>query len=346
MKVKRDAQRAASTAMAREIAEIPAVAERLLMRNGAVAAIADRIRRAAPRIVIVCGRGSSGHVGVYLRYLIEARIGLLVSAAAPSIVTAYRRRPDMANALFIVISQSGRSPDLVMATQYARQSGALTLAIVNDEASPVAAAADLVLPIGAGPERAVAATKTVALSMLAGVQLIAALTGEDDLREGLHRVPDRLEKVRGCDWSAWGNGVATASATFVAARGYGFGAAREIALKIIEILRLPALGFSAAELRHGPRAAITPATPVLLLRQNDEAAATVDELMCDLRDAGETVFCAGGPAGTLPWIGDDHPICDAVAMLLPAYAAIEAAARQRGLDPDNPPHLRKVTRTL
>jgi glutamine---fructose-6-phosphate transaminase (isomerizing) len=341
-----EAERAAPTAMAREIAEIPAATERFLAGYGAVSTIADRIQRAAPRIVIVCGRGSSGHVGVYLRYLIEARVGLLVSASAPSIFTAYRRRPDMRNALFIVISQSGRSPDLVMATQYARQSGALTLAIVNDEASPAAAAADLILPIGAGPEHSVAATKTVVLSMLAGVQLVAALTGEDDLRDGLHRLPDRLEKALACDWSAWRNSIATAPATFVAARGYGFGPAREIALKITEILQLPALGYSAAELRHGPRAAVTPATPVLLLRQNDEAAATVDELMSDLHNAGETVFCAGGPAGTLPWIGDDHPICDAVAMLLPAYAAIEAAARRRGLDPDNPLHLSKVTRTL
>ena len=168
-----EAERMAPTSMAREIAEIPAAAERLLARRNVVSAIADRIHRAAPRIVIVCGRGSSGHVGVYLRYLVEARVGLLVSAAAPSIVTAYRRRPDMRNALFIVISQSGRSPDVVMATQYARQSGALTLAIVNDEASPAAAAADLILPIGAGPEYAVAATKTVVLSMLAGVQLTA-----------------------------------------------------------------------------------------------------------------------------------------------------------------------------
>ena len=340
------AELAASTAMAREIAEIPGAAERLLARYDAVCAIADRIRRARPRIVITCGRGSSGHVGVYLRYLIEARVGLLVSASAPSIVTAYRRRPDMRNALFIVISQSGRSPDLVMATQYARQSGALTLAIVNDETSPAAAAADLILPIGAGPEHAVAATKTAALSMLAGAAVVAALTGEDDLKRGLLRVPDRLERARACDWSAWGSRLATAPATFVAARGYGFGAAREIALKITEILRLPALGFSAAELRHGPRAAITPATPVLLLRQNDEAAATVDELTRDLVKAGETVFSAGGPGGNLPWIDDDHPICDAVAMLLPAYAAIEAAARQRGLDPDNPLHLSKVTQTL
>jgi glutamine---fructose-6-phosphate transaminase (isomerizing) len=335
-----------TTRMAQEIAEIPDLAGQLLARQSDVGAIASRIREAAPRIVIVCGRGSSGHVGVYFRYLIEARAGVIVSAAAPSVFTAYRRRPDMRNALFVVVSQSGRSPDLVMATEYAKESGALTLAIVNDEASPAAAAADLVLPIGAGPERAVAATKTVALSMLAGVQLVTALTGDADLRDALGRLPGRFEKVFRCDWSPWGSSLAAAPAAFVAARGYGFGAAREIALKVTEILRLPALGFSAAELRHGPRAAITPATPVLLLRQNDEAGATVDGLFRDLCGAGETVFSAGGPAGTLPWIGDDHPICDAVVMLLPAYAAIETEARRRGLDPDNPPHLSKVTRTL
>src|SRR5262249_61925578 len=142
-----------------------------------------------PRIVVVCGRGSSGHVGVFLRYLVEARVGLLVSAAAPSVITAYRRRPDMRDGLFVVISQSGRSPDLVMATQYARQSGALTLAIVNDEASPAAGAADLVLPIGAGPEHAVAATQTGAPSMLAGAQLVAALTGREYLARGRHTPP-------------------------------------------------------------------------------------------------------------------------------------------------------------
>src|SRR6516165_5595124 len=180
-----EAERVAQTSMAREIAEIPTLATQLLARQGDIGAIAGRIRQAAPRIVIVCGRGSSGHVGVYFRYLIEARLGVIVSAAAPSVFTAYRRRPDMRNALFVVVSQSGRSRDLVMATEYARESGALTLAIVNDDASPVAAAADLVLPIGAGPERAVAATKTVALSMQAGVQLMAALTGDADLRDAL-----------------------------------------------------------------------------------------------------------------------------------------------------------------
>jgi glucosamine--fructose-6-phosphate aminotransferase (isomerizing) len=334
------------SAMARETAEIPATAGRLLAHTDVFATLATRIGRAKPRIVVFCGRGSSGHVGVYLRYLFEARLGLLASAAAPSVVTAYRRPPDMHDALFVVVSQSGRSPDIVTATQVARKSGALTLAIVNDENSPAAEASELVLPIGAGTERAVAATKSVVLSMIAGAQLVAALARDDDLNQGLQHLPARLSGALACDWSAWADRAAGAAAAFVVGRGYALGCVREIALKVAETLRVPALGYSAAELRHGPRASITPATPVLVLRQNDEAAAAVDDLIRDLADARESVFAAGGAAGTLPWIGDGHPVFDPVLMLIPAYRAIEAAARRRGLNPDKPPHLSKVTRTL
>lgn len=339
-------QSPSASAMARETAEIPTMAAHLLARTDALESVVDRIAHAKPRMVVFCGRGSSGHVGVYLRYLFEARLGLLVSNAAPSVVTAYRRPPDMQAALFVVVSQSGRSPDLVTATQAARKLGALTLAIVNDESSPAARESELVLPVDAGPEHSVAATKTVVLSMIAGAQLVAALARDDDLDDGLNDLPPRLTRALACDWSPWADAAAGATAAFVAGRGYALGCVREIALKMAEILRVPTLGYSSAELRHGPRAAITPATPVLVLRQNDEAAAASDDLVRDLDDAGETVFCAGGPSGTLPWIGDGHPICDPVAMLIPAYRAIEGAARRRGLDPDSPPHLSKVTRTL
>jgi glucosamine--fructose-6-phosphate aminotransferase (isomerizing) len=332
--------------MARETAEIPAAAGRLLARADMFASIAERIERAKPRVIVFCGRGSSGHVGVYLRYLFEVRLGILASASAPSVVTAYRRPPDFRDALFVVVSQSGRSPDLINATQMARKFGALTLAIVNDESSPVATASELVLPIGAGTERSVAATKSVVLSMIAGAQLVAALARDDDLSGGLRSLPQRLSGALACDWLPWAERAAGAAAAFVVGRGYGLGCVREIALKVSEILRVPTLGYSAAELRHGPRASITPATPVLALRQNDPAAVAVDELVHDLNQAGETVFAAGGAAGTLPWIGDGHPACDPVIMLVPAYRAIEAAARRRGFDPDNPPHLSKVTRTL
>src|SRR4051812_42083978 len=129
--------------MGAEIAEIPAAAERLLQARADIDAIARKIELADPSFVVFCGRGSSGHVGVYLRYLFENKLGLLVSAAAPSVVTAYKSRPAMQNVLFIVISQSGRSPDLIAATQAARSLGALTLAIVNHADSPAAEAAEL-----------------------------------------------------------------------------------------------------------------------------------------------------------------------------------------------------------
>jgi len=332
--------------MARETTEIPAAASRLLARADLFTSIAERIEQAKPRIMVFCGRGSSGHVGVYLRYLFEVQLGMLASAAAPSVVTAYRRSPDFRNALFVVVSQSGRSPDLVDATRMARKFGALTLAIVNDEKSPVAVASELVLPIGAGTEQSVAATKTVVLSMIAGAQLVATLARDEDLSGGLRNLPQRLSGAFDCDWSPWAARTAGAAAAFVVGRGYGLGCVREIALKVSEILRVPALGYSAAELRHGPRASVTPATPVLVLRQNDPAAIAVDELVRDLNEARETIFAAGGTAGTLPWIGDGHPACDPVAMLIPAYRAIETVARQRGYDPDKPPHLSKVTRTL
>jgi glucosamine--fructose-6-phosphate aminotransferase (isomerizing) len=334
------------TAMAREIAEIPAAAERQLSRQQAVATTAGRIRAFDPRFVVICGRGSSGHAGVFLRYLFEIRAGLLVSVAAPSVVTAYRQSHDMRQILFLVISQSGRSPDLVAATRQARESGALTLALVNDAESPVAHAAELVLEIGAGHERSVAATKTVALSMLRGAQLVAELTADAGLSARIQRLPPRLARALACDWSAWSDSLKTARAAFVTARGYGLGTAREIALKLNETMRLPALGYSAAELKHGPFAAVTSATPVLALRLDDETSGLLDDVVGELQGESRSIFTAGGPGGTLPWIGDDHPICDPIVMLLPAYIAIEQAARAQGFDPDSPPHLSKVTETL
>jgi len=336
----------APSAMAQEIAEVPDCAERLLANSGMIAKFAQRISDHAPRFVVLCGRGSSGHVGVYLRYLFETKLALLTSAAAPSVFTAYDAKPDMRGVLFIVISQSGRSPDLVTATRAAREQGALTLAILNDENSPAAEVSELVLPIYAGRERAVAATKTVVLSMMAGAQLVAALARDDQLSEALQRLPLRCCDARACDWRDWQASLVAAPAAFTAGRGYSFGTAREIALKITETLRIPGLGFSSAELRHGPRAAINPSTPLLIFRQNDETAESSGALTRELTEAQESVFCVGGAGCSLPWIGDDHPVCDPIAMLLPAYRAIETAARARGFDPDNPPHLTKITRTL
>jgi glucosamine--fructose-6-phosphate aminotransferase (isomerizing) len=334
------------TFMAQEIREIPVVAERLLRADDLVAGIANRIRQANPRVVVISGRGSSGNAGTLLRYLFEAQAGLLVSASAPSVMTTYGRSIDMRKAVFIVISQSGRSPDLVTGALSARENGALTIAIVNDLSSPLALACELTLPIGAGLERSVAATKSVVLSMMIGAQLVASLTFNDGLIEKIKRLPQRFSDALTCDWSVWSNSLAAARAGFVIGRGFGLGSAREIGLKVAETMRLPTLSYSAAEVRHGPLSCATAETPLLVLRQSDGSSAMVDALIADLRVRNLDVFSVGGPGGTLPWIGNDDPICDAITMLLPAYATVERAARDRGFDPDNPPNLTKITETM
>jgi glutamine---fructose-6-phosphate transaminase (isomerizing) len=335
-----------SSAMAREIAESADTVSRIVGNRGSFAEIARRLDIGSAPLAVLCGRGSSGHAGVFLRYLIETRLRIPVSASAPSVITTFNKPLALHNAVFIVISQSGRSPDLVAATRSARSSGARTVAIVNAVPSPVADAAEFVLPIEAGPEQSVAATKTVIGSMAAGVELIAALARDHTLASALDRLPERLARAQVLDWSGMSGELRKASAVFVASRGLGLGSAREIALKLAEALRLPALGFSAAELQHGPRAALSAKTPLLMLRLQDETAAMVDALADELDSSGIKPHVCGGPRGTLPWLGDDDPVTDAIAMLVPAYRMVEQAARQFGFDPDRPPHLSKVTETF
>ncbi|MBL8700665.1 MAG: SIS domain-containing protein [Alphaproteobacteria bacterium] len=333
--------------MRAEALEAAAAARRLLDDgSGAIAAAAAAIRARAPRVVVVCGRGSSDHAGLFLRYLVETRLGLIASLSAPSVHSSYRRALAMDDALFVVVSQSGRSPDLVAATRSARAAGALTVAMVNEVDSPVAAAAGAVVPILAGPERSVAATKSVVNSMLAGALLVAALGGDDALLAALHGLPERLAAAGALDWSAWADRLVAAPVACIAARGPGLAVALELSLKLAETARLPAIAHSSAELRHGPRAMLGAHTPVLALRLPDATASSVDDLVVDLRAQGVPIDVAGGAAGTLPWIGDGDAIADAITMLVPGYLAIERLARRRGNDPDSPPFLSKVTETL
>jgi glucosamine--fructose-6-phosphate aminotransferase (isomerizing) len=312
--------------MASEIRESADVVARIVANRSATRDIAGRIGADSAPLCVVCGRGSSGHTGIFLRYLIETRLRLPVSASAPSVITAFRTSLKLRDALFIVISQSGRSPDLVEATMSARTAGARTIAIVNATTSPVADAAEFVIPIGAGHEHSVAATKTVIGSMAAGVALIAELAGDGALRGALERLPGRLTRAFPLDWSYIADDLAAASAVFVAGRGLALGSVREIALKLSEVLRLPSIGVSAAELQHGPRAALSSRTPIIMMRLMDKTAPMVDS--------------------SLQWLAEDDPATDAITMLVPAYQMIEQAARAFGFDPDRPPRLSKITETF
>lgn len=335
-----------STLMAQETLESASVVRRLLGRRDEITALAQRIDLESVPLAVICARGSSGHAGVFLRYLIESRLGLPVSATAPSITTALKSPLKLYGSLFIVISQSGEAPDLLAAMNAAAGAGAMTVGLINAAGSPIARASRALIALDAGPERSVAATKSVIAAMVAGTMLVAALAGDTALDHALDRLPERLEAAGTLDWSEAGTAFSGATCGYVTGRGFGYAPAREIALKCAETMRLPVLAYSAAELLHGPRAAITPATPVLALRVADETAASVDMLVSNLRASDVPVFVAGGSESNLPWIGDDHPVADAIAMLVPAYRVIEQATRRMGYDPDRPPHLNKVTRTL
>ncbi|MCX7340478.1 MAG: SIS domain-containing protein [Hyphomicrobiales bacterium] len=182
-----------SSAMAREAATCGEAAARLLASRPAIHALAGRLDTGRTRLAVICGHGSSGHAGVHLRYMIETRLGLPGSMAAPSVITALQRPLKLDGALFIVICQSGASPDLIAATRMARAEGAQTVAMVNAEGSPLADAADHVLPLLAGAERAVAATKSVTSSMMAGALLVTELAADMDLLAALERLPARLD---------------------------------------------------------------------------------------------------------------------------------------------------------
>src|SRR3982751_2505837 len=332
--------------MASEIGESADVVAKIIRNCPATHEIAHRIGIGSTPLCVVCGRGSSGHAGVFLKYLVETRLRLPVSASAPSVITAFRTPLMLRHALFIVISQSGRSPDLVAATRSARAAGARTIAIVNAASSPVADEAEFVIPIEAGNEHSVAATKTVIGSMAAGAGLVAELADDSALRAALERLPGRLHRGLTLDWSEIAYDLADATAVFVAARGLGLGSAREIALKLSEILRLPSIGLSAAELQHGPRAALSSRTPVLMMRLNDATAVSVDALVQQLRQQKIALHLCGGPQGSLPWLALEDPVTDPIAMLVPAYRMIEQTARACGFDPDRPPRLSKITETF
>ncbi len=334
------------SAMANEIRESVAVVDRLVGNFSRLGDITAHISISSVPFCIVCGRGSSGNVGVFLRYLIETQLGIPVSFSAPSVITAFRSPLKLRDALFVVISQSGRSPDLVEATRSARAAGARTIAIVNAPSSPVSDVAEFVIPIDAGVEHSVAATKTVIGCMAAGAALIAELAGNVPLRAAVERLPGRLARALALDWSLAAGDLAGASAVYVAGRGLALGSAREIALKLSETLRLPSIGVSVAELQHGPRAALSSRTPIIVLRLRDETAAMIDAISAELRAQNMKVHLAGGPLGSLPWLSEDDPATDAITMLVPAYQMIEQTALSMGFDPDRPPRLSKVTETL
>lgn len=338
-----------TTMMARETAEAPAVVGGQLAANAAlVRALGERLRARPPALVVTCARGSSDHAATFAKYLIEIRLGVPVASAAPSVSSVYRARQKLDHALFLAISQSGRSPDLLACAEMARKGGAVVVALVNDEASPLAALAELCLPLHAGAERSVAATKSYIAALAALLQLTAHWAEDPDLLAALERLPGWLAAALEQDWRAALEPLASASDLLVVGRGPGFAIAQEAALKLKEAAALHAEAFSAAEIQHGPLELVREGYPVLAFRQEDASRDSVRSLLARLQAKGARVFVAeeGPPApGRLPVPPAMDPACALLAMIESCYVLVDALAIRRGRNPDLPRHLEKVTET-
>jgi glucosamine--fructose-6-phosphate aminotransferase (isomerizing) len=338
-----------ATRLGREAAEAPGVVRAQLGANEMVLReLAGRLRQKPPRAVMTLGRGSSDHAATYARYLIETRLGVMTASTPPSVASIYDAAPAMTDTLCLVISQSGRSPDILASAEAARSAGSLVVALVNDANSPLAQLADITAPLLAGPELSVAATKSYIGALSAIVQLVAHWSGDAALLGGLSRLPDLLDEAWALDWSAALPLLKDAQSLYVLGRGVGFGVAEEAALKLKETCGLHAEAFSAAEVRHGPMALVGPRFPVLAFAQGDETRAGVEAALAAAAAQGAPAIKAGGGEQdgvlTLP-TRDACPILEPIAYALSFYRLVGALALARGLDPDRPPHLTKITET-
>jgi len=329
------------------------VREQLKTNATRMRALGARLREMQPRAVVTVGRGSSDHAATFAQYLIETRQGVMTSSAAPSVSSLYHATPDMQGVVCLAISQSGKSPDLLTAIEGAKAAGAFVIALVNDDASPLAKLADEVIPLGAGPEISVAATKSYIASLSAIVHLVAEWSQDQALMANLAGLPDGLADAWTADWSAAAGVLQPAQNLFVIGRGVGFGVAQEMALKFKETCGLHAEAFSAAEVRHGPMALVGPGFPILALSQNDQSRAGVDELVSEFIERGAQVLLAGGSQAAqvqasvrhLP-AQDADPVLEPILYAQSFYRMVNALALSRGFDPDRPPHLNKVTETV
>ena len=338
--------------MAREMAEQPAVLRRVLDEGlPAIREVAAEIGRRKPRFVLLTGRGTSDNAAYYAKYLIEVLLGVPAGLTSMSTATAYGAKPDLSDVLSITVSQSGGSPDLVAYTEMAKAAGALTLAVTNVADSPVNQASELALDVLAGPEKALPATKTYTAELLTLYLLIDAVRGGDGslaakLPELAASVQERREEVVGL-----AERYRFASRLVITSRGYGYPTAREAALKVMETSYLPAHAFSGADLLHGPLAMVDNVSPVIAIASAGAGGTALEPVLDRLRERGADLVVvgsaqhvAGASAGfTLPsGVAEEvAPVLEILPLQQLAYEVTVA----RGLNPDAPRALAKVTET-
>ncbi|RAJ71431.1 glucosamine--fructose-6-phosphate aminotransferase (isomerizing) [Streptomyces sp. Amel2xB2] len=340
--------------MAGEMAEQPAVLRRILDEGAPrIREIAEEIAARSPRFVLLTARGTSDNAALYAKYLLEILLGKPCGLTSMSTTTAYGARPDLADCLVITVSQSGGSPDLVASTKAAREAGALTLAVTNNSASPLAAASEFHIDVLAGTEKALPATKTYTAELLALYLLVDGMrggsgAGKAELLPGLAQsVLDRRQEVR-----TLAGRYRFAERMVLTSRGYGYPTAKEAALKLMETSYIPALSYSGADLLHGPLAMVDNISPVIAVVTDGKGGEALQPVLDRLRDRGADLVVIGDAAEVerasagfaLPTEGlpeELQPILEIIPLQMLAYEVTIA----RGQDPDAPRALAKVTET-
>jgi glucosamine--fructose-6-phosphate aminotransferase (isomerizing) len=327
--------------MAKEAAQAPSVIAQQLLNNANICEnLASKIREFNPALVYIVGRGSSDHAGVFAKYLIEVEMGIPVSSSAPSVNSIFKQNLKLNNALVLIISQSGRSHDILAQAKSAKESGALTVALVNDTTSPLAELADVVLPLLAGQELAVAATKSYLATLSAILQLVAYWKDDTELKQALVTLPEALEQVIKQPQQLSSEFVAKLAHCVVLGRGFGYAISREIALKLKEVCAVHAEAFSSAEFLHGPVTLVEKRLAVVDVFVADETTEAHNLMIKDVGSRGANLIQLNCNIAGL------HKRCMPLAILQRFYLDVEQIALSMGFDPDKPVGLKKVTQTL
>ncbi|MGW7350595.1 SIS domain-containing protein [Streptomyces sp. NPDC054784] len=340
--------------MSGEMAEQPAVLRRILDEGApAIRRTAEEIAGRNPRFVLLTARGTSDNAALYAKYLLEVLLGKPCGLTSMSTTTAYEARADLTDCLVITVSQSGGSPDLVASTRAAREAGAITLAVTNNAASPLAEVSEFHIDVLAGPEKALPATKTYTAELLALYLFVEGMRGGDGAASA-KALPELVESVlaRGDEVKALAGRYRFAERMVITSRGYGYPTAKEAALKLMETSYIPALSYSGADLLHGPLAMVDNISPVIAVVTDGKGGAALQPVLDRLRDRGADLVVFGpepqveaASAGfVLPTEGlaeELQPVLEIVPLQMLAYEVTIA----RGQDPDAPRALAKVTET-
>ncbi|NVZ27301.1 SIS domain-containing protein [Pseudomonas gingeri] len=325
-----------------------AVSRQLQQLDDGLKAIAARLRRQPPHVAMTVARGSSDHAASYFAYLTMQQTGVPVASLPMSVVTLRHSPLRVSGQAVFAFSQSGQSPDLVDSLHLLRERGALSVAMVNAPDSPLEAACEYTVPLLAGAEQSVAATKSFIATLSASARLLGHWHQDRALLDAGQALPAGLQQAAAQDWSAAIDVLRGSERLMVIGRGAGFAIAQEAALKFKETSAIQAEAFSSAEVRHGPMALIDAGYPLLVFAPRGAEQAGLLKLAADMRQRGARVLLAAPPdiaERDLDLTCAGHPALDPILAIQSFYVMAARLAVARGMDPDQPRHLSKVTRT-